>query len=101
MRGARTILGTAALLAAVALPPATALAQGCSLCSRNLEQGGGEGLRSGLAASVAILVTLPVLLAGAFLWLLRRAERARGRLPGGGTPEEFARGFMRPPRRAG
>lgn len=54
---------------------APALAQGCALCRRNLEQNGGEGLIRGIYWTILLLTGLPFLMAGAFLLLLRRARR--------------------------
>ena len=59
--------------------PPPLLAQGCALCRTALEQDGGAGLVQGFYMSILLLVSLPLLMAGAFVLLLRRAARAADR----------------------
>jgi len=49
------------------------LAQGCAMCRTALEQDGGAGLIQGFYLSIVLLVSLPILMAGTFVLLLRRA----------------------------
>jgi hypothetical protein len=74
--GTRAAAAALAAAAGAALLAAPALAQGCAMCSRNLEQNGGEGLLRGFLGSALLLVSLPVALVGGFALLLRRARLA-------------------------
>ncbi len=76
---------------AAALVPV--LAQGCAMCKTALEQDGGPGLVQGFYLSMILLVSLPLLMAGTFLYLIRRAARRAG--PGPVVPE----GGIEPPTR--
>jgi hypothetical protein len=48
------------------------------MCRTALEQDGGAGLTLGFNLSIVLLVSLPLLMAGTFLWMLRRAARRAG-----------------------
>ena len=63
-------------MAPAALVPV--LAQGCALCRTALEQDGGPGLVQGFYMSILLLVSLPILMVGTFIYLVRRAGRKAG-----------------------
>ncbi len=65
----------AAVLLAASGP---ALAQGCAMCRKNLEQNGGAGLLQGFYWSILLLVSLPLLMTGTFAFLFWRAGRRKG-----------------------
>lgn len=66
----------AAAAALLALSAGPALAQGCAMCRKNLEQNGGEGLLRGFYWSILLLVSLPILMTGTFAFLFWRAGAA-------------------------
>jgi hypothetical protein len=53
------------------------------MCKTALEQDGGPGLVQGFYMSMLLLVSLPILMVGTFLYLLRKAAAKAG--PGTGT----------------
>lgn len=74
---ARLPARAAAAVAALLLAAGPALAQGCALCRRNLEQNGGAGLLRGIYLCIVLLVSLPILMTGAFAFLFWRAGKRR------------------------
>ncbi|MHC4923770.1 MAG: hypothetical protein ACYTG4_06790 [Planctomycetota bacterium] len=70
----RALLTLAVATVALAVP-STALAQGCAMCKRNLEENGGAGLIEGFYWSIILLIGTPMTIVGAFAFVLVRATK--------------------------